>query len=78
MGKKSGMKRDELLARIESGKEVWRQDQARIAELVTQRDELLEALKTLCTLDAQDSSTEWNSAFKKGESAIAKVEGEKT
>lgn len=41
--------RDELTARLEAGKTVWRQDQARIAELMTQRDELLKALKEIAT-----------------------------
>lgn len=36
--------RNELAARLEAGKAVWRQDQARIAELAADRDELLEAL----------------------------------
>lgn len=38
---------DEMAARLEAGKSVWRQDQARIAELTAQRDELLEVLTTI-------------------------------
>ena len=37
--------RDRLLAASHAGKEVWRQDQARIAELMAQRDKLLYAMK---------------------------------
>lgn len=72
-----------LAERVETGKAVWRQDQARIADLMTQQDELLgvlgefDAAMTACS-DYPDMAHEIDALVKavvKARAAMAKAEG---
>jgi hypothetical protein len=64
--------RDELATQLEAGKTVWRQDQQRITELASQRDELLAALKLIRASEATACSHEYCKGIARA--AIQKVE----
>lgn len=73
---------DKLTARLEAGKTVWRQDQDRIAELMTHRDELLKGLQSMAAafhppmheLDGADDEylLEWFPEWTRARNLIAK------
>lgn len=76
--------RDALQTRLESGKEVWRQDQLRISDLMSQRDELLKLVERMLNqgqffLTAVEANDPHTSDFEQWErdarAAIAKATG---
>jgi len=54
----------------------WVPSDAADWQLIAAAPELLDALRTLCTIDPQASSTDWNVAFNAGIAAITKATGE--